>query len=108
MRERRIVAEVSVVPLGTGSAGVSEYVADCIGILEGNKEVIYRMTPMGTIVEGTLSEVLSLTQQMHNVPFRKGAVRVITTLKIDDRIDKELTMEGKLKSVRMRKPEVKT
>jgi len=35
-------------------------------------------------------------------------VRVITTLKIDDRIDKELSMEGKLKSVRIRKPEVKT
>ena len=108
MRERKIVAEISVVPLGTGSAGVSEYVADCIGILEANKGVIYRLTPMGTIVEGTLSEVLKVTQQMHDAPFRKGAVRVITTLKIDDRSDKELTMEGKLKSVRIRKPEVKT
>ena len=108
MKERRIVAEVSVVPLGTASAGVSEYIADCIGILEDNKEVIYRLTPMGTIVEGTLSEVLKVTQQMHDAPFRKGAVRVITTLKIDDRIDKELSMEGKLKSVRIRKPEVKT
>ncbi len=108
MRERRIVAEVSVVPLGTGSASVSEYVADCIGILEGNKEVNYRLTPMGTILEGTLSEVLKVTQQMHAVPFAKGAARVVTTLKIDDRIDKELTMEGKLKSVRMRKPGVKT
>jgi uncharacterized protein (TIGR00106 family) len=108
MRERRIVAEISVVPLGTGSAGVSEYVADCIGILEANKEVNYRMTPMGTIVEGSLSEVMKVTQQMHDAPFRKGVARVITTLKIDDRIDKELTMEGKLKSVRIRKPEVKT
>ena len=108
MKERRIVAEVSVVPLGTGSAGVSAYIADCIGILEANKEVIYRLTPMGTIVEGTLNEVLKVTQQMHDAPFRKGAVRVITTLKIDDRSDKDLTMEGKLKSVRARKPEVKT
>lgn len=108
MKERRIVAEVSVVPLGTGSAGVSEYVADCIGILEDSKEVVYRMTPMGTIVEGTLSEVLKVTQKMHDAPFRKGAQRVITTLKIDDRTDKELTMEGKLKSVRARKPGVKT
>ena len=108
MKERTIVAEISVVPLGTGSAGVSEYVAGCIGILEGNKEVIYRLTPMGTILEGTLSEVLKVTRQMHDAPFSKGAVRVITTLKIDDRADKELTMEGKLQSVRNRKPEVKT
>ncbi len=76
MKERKVVAEVSVVPLGTGSAGVSEYVADCIGILEANKEVIYRMTPMGTIVEGTLGEVLKVTQQMHDAPFRKGAARL--------------------------------
>jgi uncharacterized protein (TIGR00106 family) len=108
MKERKIVAEISVVPLGTGSAGVSEYVAGCIGILEANKEVNYRLTPMGTILEGTLSEVLKVTRQMHDAPFGRGAVRVITTLKIDDRIDKELTMEGKLKSVRARRPEVKT
>ena len=108
MKERKIVAEISVVPLGTGKAGVSEYVADCIGILEDSKDVVYRMTPMGTIVEGTLSEVLKVTQRMHDAPFRKGVARVITTLKIDDRADKELTMEGKLKSVRTRKPEVKT
>lgn len=108
MKERIIVAEISVVPLGTGSAGVSEYVSCCIGILEANPEVNYRLTPMGTIVEGTLSEVLKVTRQMHDAPFSKGAARVVTTLKIDDRTDKELTMEGKLKSVRSRKPEVKT
>lgn len=108
MKERRIVAEISVVPLGTGSASVSEYVAGCIGILEGNREIKYRLTPMGTILEGVLSEVLKVTAQMHEVPFRKGAMRVVTTLKIDDRADKDLTMEGKLESVRARKPGVRT
>jgi uncharacterized protein YqgV (UPF0045/DUF77 family) len=45
---------------------------------------------------------------MHEVPFGKGALRVVTTLKIDDRRDKVLSMEGKLTSVRKRMPSVKT
>ena len=36
---------------------------------------------------------------MHEVPFSKGALRVVTTLKIDERRDKVLTMEGKVESV---------
>jgi uncharacterized protein (TIGR00106 family) len=108
MKGRKVVAEITVVPLGTGSPGVSEYVAACMGVLEKNKKISYRLTPMGTILEGPLDEVLSVTREMHEVPFKKGALRVSTTLKIDDRRDKALSMEGKLKSVRRKAPSVKT
>jgi len=37
---------------------------------------------------------------MHQVPFKKGAKRVVTTMKIDDRRDKKGTLEGKKKAVR--------
>jgi uncharacterized protein (TIGR00106 family) len=106
--ERKIVAELSVVPLGTGKPGVSEYVAACIEVLENRNDILYRMTPMGTIIEGSLDAVLDLTRSLHAVPFSKGALRVITTLKIDDRCDKELSMEGKLRSIRERRPGVAT
>ncbi|MGA2368540.1 MAG: MTH1187 family thiamine-binding protein [Dehalococcoidia bacterium] len=107
MKERIVVAEISVVPIGTGSAGVSEFVAACIDVLEKRKKISYRLTPMGTILQGPLSEILEATREMHNVPFLKGALRVVTTLKIDDRSDKRLTMEGKIKSVINRKPETR-
>jgi len=107
MKSNKVVAEISVVPLGTGSASVSEYVAACIDILEGEKGVSYRLTPMGTILEGSLEDVLNVTRRMHEVPFLKGAVRTVTTLKIDDRRDKKLSMDGKLKSVKKRKPDVR-
>jgi uncharacterized protein (TIGR00106 family) len=107
MKGNIVVAEISVVPLGTGSASVSEYVAACIDVLEEEKSVSYRLTPMGTILEGSLEDVLKVTRRMHEVPFLKGALRVATTLKIDDRRDKKLTMEGKLKSVKKRKPDVR-
>jgi uncharacterized protein (TIGR00106 family) len=106
MKERNVVAEISVVPLGTGSAGVSEYVAGCMDVLIGNSNIKYRLTPMGTILEGPLDQVLKVTRAMHEVPFTKGAVRVITTLKIDDRCDRKLTMQGKVDRVKKLRPGV--
>jgi uncharacterized protein (TIGR00106 family) len=108
MRVRKVVAEITVVPLGTGSPGVSEYVAACMDVLGKRKTISYRLTPMGTIMEGPLDEILSVAREMHEVPFKKGALRVSTILKIDDRRDKALSMEGKLRSVRKRMPSVKT
>jgi len=108
MENSNVVAEISVVPLGTGTPGVSEYVASCVEVLNKRKKISYLLTPMGTILEGPLEEILAATREMHEVPFGKGAVRVVTTLKIDDRRDKTLTMEGKLDSVRKRMPSVKT
>jgi uncharacterized protein (TIGR00106 family) len=107
MEERKIVAEVSVVPLGTGSASVSEYVAACIDAVSKRKNISYRLNPMGTVLEGPLEEIMEAVKEMHEVPFSKGAMRVVTTLKIDDRRDKPLTMQGKLDRVKKLKPDVK-
>ena len=106
VKDRVIVAEISVVPLGTGSASVSEYVAGCMDVLAKSSGIKYRLTPMGTILEGPLDLVLKATRAMHEVPFARGAVRVITTLKIDDRCDKSLTMQGKLDAVKKLRPDV--
>jgi len=106
MKKRNVVAEISVVPLGTGSAGVSEYVAGCMDVLIGNSSIKYRLTPMGTILEGPLDQVLKVTRAMHEVPFKKGALRVVTTLKIDDRCDLRLSMQGKVNRVKKLRPDV--
>jgi uncharacterized protein YqgV (UPF0045/DUF77 family) len=37
---------------------------------------------------------------MHEVPFVNGAMRVSTTIRIDDRRDKDASMEQKLSSVK--------
>ena len=107
MEGRKVVAEISVVPLGTGNPGVSEFVAACVSVLDKRKSISYRLTPMGTIMEGPLDEILAVTREMHEAPFRKGALRVVTTLKIDDRRDKALSMKGKIASVRKKMPSVK-
>jgi len=96
---QQVVAEISVVPLGTAGASLSQYVAACVEALKKAPDVSYQLTAMGTIIQGSLKRVLEVAEEMHQVPFAKGAQRVITTIKIDDRRDKPLTIEGKVKSV---------
>ncbi|MFD3448761.1 MTH1187 family thiamine-binding protein [Microbacteriaceae bacterium 4G12] len=94
------IVDVSIIPIGTGTTSVSEYVAEVHKVLEKNADrVKYKLTPMNTIIEGELSILLDVIAQMHEVPFEKGAARVATTIRIDDRRDKESTMEKKLQAV---------
>ncbi|MDZ5606743.1 MTH1187 family thiamine-binding protein [Bacillus pseudomycoides] len=95
------IVDVSIIPVGTGNPSVSEYVAEVQKVLEKNADrVKYQLTPMNTVIEGDLPVLLEVIQQMHEVPYIKGAKRVATTIRIDDRRDKESTMEKKLNSVR--------
>ncbi|MCD6359145.1 MAG: MTH1187 family thiamine-binding protein [Dehalococcoidia bacterium] len=95
-----VVVEVTVVPLGTGSASVSKYVARAVKTLQGEKDVKCELTSMGTILEGDLDKILKMIRKVHEDTFSDGIVRVVTTIKIDDRRDKDLTIKGKLESVR--------
>ena len=91
--------EISVVPLGTGSASVSSYVAGAVRLVRAEPNVTYELTAMGTIVVGEVDTLLALAGKMHRSALAAGAVRVVTSLKIDERTDKPLTIEGKKRAV---------
>ena len=93
------IVEVTIAPMGTGSAGISRFVAACHKVLEGEKDLKHQLTPMATIIEGDLDRIMAVIRKMHEVPFVEGAPRVSTLIRIDDRRDKEATMAGKLQSV---------
>ncbi len=92
-----IIAELVIVPLGEKS--LSRYVAEVVKLLD-KKGVKYQLTPMATIIEvSNIDELLEIVRDAHELMFRLGAKRVSTTVRIDDRRDKERTMEDKVKSV---------
>lgn len=93
------IAEISVVPLGTGETSLSAYVAACAQILKNQDLVAWELTAMGTVLEGELQDILELTRTLHESPFTRGAVRVSTTLRIDDRRDQKSSMISKVQSV---------
>jgi uncharacterized protein (TIGR00106 family) len=96
------VAQVSVVPVGTAGASISQHVAHCLDVLE-ETGLAYELGPMGTAIEGDLREVLDAIARMHEATFGDGVVRVLTNITIDDRRDKPLSMAGKLAAVRKRR-----
>jgi len=96
---QQVIAEISVIPLGTASTSLSHYVAACVDILKQAPGVSYQLTAMGTIIQGPLERVLELAGKMHQTPFAQGAQRVVTTINIDDRRDKPITIEGKVQAV---------
>jgi uncharacterized protein (TIGR00106 family) len=91
--------DISVVPVGTRSPSVSRYVAGAVRILKNEPGIKYELTAMNTIIEGDLDRLLSLARKMHDSAFEAGSKRVVTTLRIDERRDKPLTIEGKIKAV---------
>jgi len=92
--------DISVVPVGTQSPSVSKYVAGAVRLLQKEPGIKYELTAMNTIIEGDLDKLLALALRMHRSAFDAGAQRVVTTLRIDDRRDKPLTIEGKVKAVK--------
>lgn len=93
------IAEVTVLPVGTGSTSLSEYVAQLQRVLQAQPKIQYQLTSMSTIIEGELDDVFVAIRALHEAPFEQGVGRVSTSIKIDDRRDKVSTSEQKLRSV---------
>jgi len=94
------IMEINIIPLGTKTPSVSKYIADTLRVLGKEKNIIYELTAMGTIVEtDSLDLLLTLAKKMHRAVLSGKINRVVTTIKIDDRKDKKISIEEKVGSV---------
>ena len=94
------IMDISIVPIGTQSTSLSVYVARAQQVLEKKQGIQHKLTAMGTIVEANSIQVLfDIARDMHNAVMSENVKRVLTTIKIDDRIDKKITMDSKIQSV---------
>lgn len=96
-----INAEISIIPVGTGSSSVSEYVAAAVSELEASGLRV-TLTATGTSVEADSPEALfGALSRAQEAVFRQGAGRAYTILKMDDRRDEgERSQEDMVRSVR--------
>jgi uncharacterized protein (TIGR00106 family) len=67
--------------------------------LAAQDRVHYRMHAMGTSLEGSTQDILQVVGELHAVPFEMGLPRVYTVLKLDERRDREQTLDDKVASV---------
>jgi len=91
--------EISILPLGTGKTSVSPYIAEILKYLHRQKGLRYELNGMGTTVTGKADQLLKLAAALHKIPFSKGAKRVYTVIKLDERKDKDQRPIDKVDSV---------
>jgi len=90
--------EITVAPFGVGTS-LSSYVAEAVKVLQDTPGIEYETNAMGTVVKGSVEQLLSLAGRMHQAVKEAGAQRISTSLRIDDRVDKEATLTSKLVSL---------
>ena len=95
----KVIAELTVVPLGTGSSSLSGYVRVVEKVIE-DSGLDHQLTPMGTCVQGELDDIFAVVKQCHEALAAEGCARISTHIKLDDRRDKDRTMQDKLDAVR--------
>jgi uncharacterized protein (TIGR00106 family) len=94
-----IIAQLSIAPLGK-STSVSTYVKIVIDILK-KEHIKFQTNAMATVIETKdLATLFQLIQKAHLAVVAAGAERIITEIKIDDRRDKDATMDSKLQSLK--------
>ena len=92
----KVIAEVTFSPIGTATPSLSRYVTAALSVLQEHPEVRYQLNPMGTVPEGERRDIIAVIEEMNEAIFAAGALRVGTTLKIDERRDKPASMEHKV------------
>ncbi|MDG6256913.1 MAG: MTH1187 family thiamine-binding protein [Methanomicrobiaceae archaeon] len=96
-----IIAEFSITPIGTKTTSVGNYVQAALKELEKQGGIRAKPEAMGTVIEAeNLGDLFHAVEQAHNALFDLGLTRVVTEIRIDDRRDKEATIESKIAALR--------
>lgn len=93
----RVIADLSVVPLGVG-VSVSNYVTACEKVLR-EAGLQTQLHAYGTNIEGEWDEVFAAIRRCHEVVHEMGAPRITSTLRFGTRTDRDQTMTDKIRSV---------
>ena len=77
-----VVAELSVTPLVQGQ--IKPFIDAAVEEVK-KAGVKYEVDAMGTTMEGDLDTILRVTKRAHEAALGKGAERVVTELRIDEK-----------------------
>ncbi|WP_416151197.1 MTH1187 family thiamine-binding protein [Salipaludibacillus sp. HK11] len=90
--------EISVIPVGTDSESFSGDVEKAVSLIEQNG-LNYQVTATSTIIEGDIDKLMDVAQVIHMNELENKAKRVVTTIKIDDRVDKPIRLKDQAMKV---------
>ena len=86
-------AELQVIPVGEG-VSVRQQVMRIVELLQGH-DFLLETHASGTNIEGELTDILAVVEQIHATLHREGSIRLVSYLKLETRTDKVPTLAGK-------------
>ena len=93
----KVIADICVVPIGVG-VSLGSYIAVCEKILTEAGLKVY-LHGYGTNVEGEWDAVMQAFKDCHKALHEMGVPRVSSTIRVGTRVDREQTIEDKIRSV---------
>ncbi|MDP7983010.1 MAG: MTH1187 family thiamine-binding protein [Conexivisphaerales archaeon] len=97
----KIVASISVVPIGTSGTSVSHYVSRTISVVE-KMGIHYRVGAGFTDLElDNYRQLASLMEAIEAELAEMGVARIDFFVKVDRRLDADLTIDGKVSKVKV-------
>lgn len=95
----KILVALRVIPIGTSSTSISEYIARVVSVLE-RKKIKYQLTPFNTSLEiYRLEDLTDIINEIIKALSDIGVKRIAIDIQLDVRLDKEITLEYKVDSV---------
>lgn len=93
----KVIADLCVVPIGVG-VSLGSYIAACEKILM-KAGLKIRLHGYGTNIEGEWDQVMQAIKECHQTLHEMGAPRISSTVRLGTRVDREQTLEDKIRSV---------
>lgn len=91
-----MIAQISIYPLGKG-ASLSKSVSALVDLVD-RSGLDYRLTSMGTVVEGEWDAVMKLVRKLRDRAL-KDSERLIVNITIDERKDRRKRLDHKIRAV---------
>lgn len=94
-------AEISIEPIGTSDTSMGKEIAAAYNAIRNIQNLKVTLTPMSTQIESdNLDDILHAIRLAHSSAKSAGVKRIISTIRIDERLDKPNTMEEKVQSLK--------
>ena len=105
-KKQTIHAEISILPIGTSNTSISKEVAAAFDAIRKTRSIkTTKLTAMGTQIEANnMKAILNSIEAAHQAVKSTGAKRIISSIRIAERLDASRTLEDEVKSVTEKLP----
>ncbi|AWR96528.1 MTH1187 family thiamine-binding protein [Acidianus sulfidivorans JP7] len=97
----KYLVDISVEPIGTNSTSLSKYVRLVYEVLKSKNIKFYPAPSMTTLELDDITQLGYIIKDIDDALAKEGIKRIVSILKIDDRRDKENSIDHKLEVIKM-------